>query len=116
MKHDVHKVCNQCFKCKEAKSISQLSGLYTPLNVSNEPWTDIFMDFFLGLPQTKKSKDSIFIVVDKFSKMAYFIPYNKTDDSKHVADLLEVVRLHGIPKIIVSDEDVKFLTHFLKVL
>jgi len=118
MKHDVHKVCSQCFKCKAAKSRTQPNGLYTPLNVPNEPWTDISMDFILGLPRTKRGKDSIFVVVDRFSKMAHFIACNKTDDAKQVADIFfrEVVRLHGIPKTIVSDRDVKFLSHFWKVL
>ncbi|KAL0553727.1 hypothetical protein IC582_007631 [Cucumis melo] len=118
MQHDVHKVCRACITCREAKSKCRPHGLYTPLPVPNAPWADLSMDFILGLPRSRKGHDSIFVVVDRFSKMSHFIAYHKTDDAKNVADLFfkEVVRLHGIPSSIVSDRDVKFLSHFWKVL
>ena len=66
MKHDVIKICSRCLTCKSAKSHLQPHGLYTPLPTPSHPWTDISMDFILGLPRSISGKDSIFVVVDRF--------------------------------------------------
>uniref|UniRef100_A0A2N9GPS7 Reverse transcriptase domain-containing protein n=1 Tax=Fagus sylvatica TaxID=28930 RepID=A0A2N9GPS7_FAGSY len=111
MKRDVERVCSRCVTCRQAKSRVLPHGLYTPLPVPSAPWVDISMDFVLGLPRSRKGRDSIFVVVDRFSKMAHFISCHKTDDATHIVDLFfrEIIRLHGVPRSIVSDHDVKFL-------
>ncbi|KAF7807710.1 uncharacterized protein G2W53_039871 [Senna tora] len=87
MRKDVEKICAKCIACKQAKSKSMPHGLYTPLPIPTKPWTDISMNFV-------------------------------SDDATNIADLFfrEVVRLHGVPKTIVSDRDAKFLSHFWRVL
>jgi hypothetical protein len=88
MGRDVERFLARCTTCPKVKSRLNPHGLYLPLPVPNAPWEDIPMDFVLGLPTTRKGCDSVIVVVDRFSKMAHFIPCHKTDDATHIADLL----------------------------
>ena len=117
MKRYVERACSRCITCRKAKS-RVLPHVYTPLPVPSAPWVDISVDFVLGFPRSRKGRDSIFVVVDRFSKMAHFISCHKTDDATHIANLFfrEIVRLHGVRRSIMSDRDVKFLSYFWKVL
>ena len=97
-----------------AKSHLLPQGLYTPLPVPTRPWIDVSIIFILGLPKTQWNKDSIFIVVDRFSKMVHFIAYNKINDAIHIVELYfrEVIRLHVILWSIISNWNAKFLSNF----
>ncbi|XP_074270219.1 uncharacterized protein LOC141593165 [Silene latifolia] len=99
---DVTSIVNKCVTCHMAKSTFK-AGSYTPFArpVREKPWEDVSMDFIVALPRTQRGKDAIMVVVDRFSKMAHFIPCHKTDDAVNVADLYyrEVLRLHvPLPK------------------
>ena len=100
-----------CLVCQTAKSASQNTGLCTPLPIPS-------LHIILGLHKTPKHVDSIFIVVDRYSKMAHFIAHKRTEDASHVAILFfhEIIRLHGISKTITSNRDVKFVGQFWRVL
>jgi hypothetical protein len=114
MKVEVKIFVNKYRICQYAKGRQQNTSLYQPLLILERLWDAINMDFVLGLPRTQKGSDSIFVVVNKFSKMAYFIPCQKKNDDTHIANLFlkEVVRLHGLSRSIVSDRDTKFVGHF----
>ncbi|KAL1569754.1 hypothetical protein AAHA92_01193 [Salvia divinorum] len=83
MKRLVEKFYGHCIECRQAKSKSSNFGLYTPLPSPTHPWVDISIDFVFP-----KRNDSIFVVMDRLSKMAHFIPCRKTIDARLGTKLL----------------------------
>ncbi|RDX76403.1 hypothetical protein CR513_43607, partial [Mucuna pruriens] len=118
MRKDIHNTCEKYFIYKVDKSRVSPYNLYTPLPIPTSLWIDISMDFILGLLRSKGGRDSIFVVVDRFSKMTHFIPCYKSDDASHVANLFfrNVVRLYGFVRTIFLDKDTKFLGYFWRSL
>nr|GEV01528.1 retrotransposon protein [Tanacetum cinerariifolium] len=89
------------------------SGLLQPLDIPVWKWDEIFMDFVTGLPRTQKKNDAIWVVVDRLTKSAYFLPIRKDFSISRLLDIFqqEIVRLHGTPASIVSDRDPRFTWH-----
>ena len=114
MRSKVEKFVSRCRVCHHAKGRSKNTGLYTPLPIPARPWDSVSMDFIQGLPRTQRGHDSIFIVVDRFTNMEHFILCYKISDSTHIATLFfdGVVKLNGLPRIIISDRYVKFTGNF----
>jgi len=75
MSKNVEHYVKRCSTCQLAKSHLHPQGLYSPLPVPQGPWEDISLDFINGLPETQRYKDSIMLMVDRFSKMAHFVVY-----------------------------------------
>jgi hypothetical protein len=118
MRRDVDRFVQHCITYHKSRSKLKPHGLYMPLPTPTTPWEDISIDFVLGLPRTKRGHDLVFVIVDQFSKMAHFIACHKSDDTSHIANLFfrDIICLHGVPKTIVSDHDMTFMSYFWKTL
>ena len=118
LKKGVAKIVGQCRTCQLAKYRKQNTSLYMPLPMLDRLWQDVSMDFMLGLPHTFRKHDSILVVVDRFSKMAHFLPCSKISNASKIAKLYfdEIVKLYGLPKTILSNRDVRFMSYFWKTL
>lgn len=115
---DVTRYVKGCYVCQKSKGVLNNAELYTPLLIPERPWCDVSMDFVLGLHRTQRTSNSIMVVVDRFSKMPHFIACRKTMDAARIAYhyFWEIIRLHGIPQSITSDQDTKLMSNFWKSL
>jgi transposase InsO family protein len=88
-----------------------------PLPAPSRPWSEITMDFVVKLP-TSKSCDSIWVVIDRFTKMAHFVPCKETLTARQLARLFfdHIVKIHGVPDSIVSHRGTLFVSKFWKAL
>ncbi|WVZ50916.1 hypothetical protein U9M48_002122 [Paspalum notatum var. saurae] len=115
MKREVAKYVALCDVCQRVKAEHQKpAGLLQPLKIPEWKWKEIGMDFIVGLPRTQSGFDFIWVVVDRLTKVAHFIPVKTTYSGAKLAELYmsRIVCLHGVPKKIVSDRGTQFTSHF----
>jgi hypothetical protein len=115
MKRDVAEYIALCDVCNRVKAEHQKpAGLLQPLPILEWKWDNVGMDFITGLPRTKSGYDSIWVVVDRLTKVAHFIPVKATYTNARLAKIYmnRIVCLHGVPKSIVSDRGTQFTSHF----
>jgi hypothetical protein len=106
MKRDVAEYVFLCDTCQRVKAEHQRpTGLLQPLQVPEWKWKEIAMYFIVGLPRTQSTYDSIWVIVDRLTKVAHFIPVKTTYSGPQLAELYmsRIVCLRGVPKKIVSD-------------
>jgi hypothetical protein len=106
LKRDVAAHVAVCDVCQRVKAEHQRpAGLLHPLKVLEWKWEEIGMDFITGLPRPSKGYDSIWVIVDRLTNAAHFIPVKITYKGSHLAELYmaRIVCLHGVPKKILSD-------------
>ena len=119
MKKDVVEYVAQCLTCQQIKAEHQRpAGKLQPLDIPEWKWEHITMDFVVGLPRTREGHDSIWVIVDRLTKSAHFLPVHTTYKMDEYAKIYvkEIVRLHGVPVTIISDRDPKFTSSFWKSL
>nr|GEX41247.1 putative reverse transcriptase domain-containing protein [Tanacetum cinerariifolium] len=116
--HESHK-SNVCLTCAKVKAEHQKpSGLLQQPKIHVWKWERITMDFIVGLPRTSSGYDSIWVIVDRFTKSAHFLPVKTTDSMEKLTQLYlkEIVCRHGVPISIISDRDSKFTSRFWRSL
>jgi hypothetical protein len=115
LSRDIKDYVRSCSVCQRNKTSNKSYGLHQPLGIPSQRWHTVTMDFAGPFAVSGEGKwDMIMIVVDKLSKRCHFVPSRSNDAAPDTAKRFfdSIVRLHGIPRIIVSDRDVKYTSAF----
>ena len=115
MKKYVSEFVTKCLVCQRVKAKHQVpSGLLQPIRIPEWKWDRITMDFVVGLPLTGRKHDSVWVVMDRLTKSAHFLPVRTDYSLDKLAEqyIKEIVRLHGISISIISDRDPMFTSRF----
>ena len=114
LKNDVINYISRCTVCQQAKSEHiRTPGLLQPLPIPEKAWDIISLDFIEGLPKSARY-DTILVIIDKFTKYGHFLPLSHPYTAASVAQLFvdNIYKLHGLPKVIISDRDKIFTSTF----
>jgi hypothetical protein len=115
MKGEIAEYVSGCDTYQRIKaSHLKTAGQMQPLLIQAWKWDDISMDLIVGLPLTHRKHDSIWVIVDRLTKTAHFIPVHTTYSAERYAKIYVdlIVRLHGVPKTILSDRGTQFVARF----
>ncbi|GJU11589.1 putative reverse transcriptase domain-containing protein [Tanacetum coccineum] len=115
MKAEIATYVSKCLTCAKVKiEYQKPSGLLVQPEIPQWKWENITMDFVTKLPKTATGQDTIWVIVDRLTKSAHFLPMREDDTLEKLTRqyLKEVVSRHGVPVLIISDRDGKFTSHF----
>jgi hypothetical protein len=90
------------------------AGLLQPMKILEWKWEEIGMDFIVGLPRIQAGYDLIWVIVDRLTQVAHFIPVKTTYSTAKLVELYmsKIMCLHGVPKKIMSDRASQFTSKF----
>ena len=115
MKAEIATYVSKCLTCAKVNvEYQKPSGLLTQPEIPEWKWEMITMDFVTKLPKSPNGYDTIWVIVDRLTKSAHFLPIKENDKMEKLTwtYLKEIVRLHGVPKSIISDRDSRFTSLF----
>jgi hypothetical protein len=115
MKREAAHYVSKCDSYRKVKAnYMKPGGLLQPLSIPEWKWDDISMDFIVGLSMMARKFDSIWVIVDRLSKSAHFIPVNTKYRVEKYAEIniAHVICLYGVPKTIISDPGSQFVARF----
>jgi hypothetical protein len=115
MKIEIARYVARCDTCKRVKATYiKTAGPLQSLPIPTWKWEDISMDFIVGLPRTAKGYDAIWVIIDRLTKIAHFLPVKVKYPVITYAELYiaRILSLHGVPKTIVSDRGPQFVSKF----
>ena len=115
MRVQIANIVARCLECQRVKAEHcHLGGLPQPHKIVEWKWDVISIDFIVGLPLLSHRHDAILVMVDILTKVSHFSPMCTTYTTRNIAQvfLRDIVKIHGVPRKIISDRDSLFISSF----